>query len=307
MSNKNDIDDDDESTSSSSSSFAIEDVPPRDRHYVQCDRIRQRTERRLVRKSICRECWLDEATCCCAALRSHTFTPEHADVVVYMNATEFGRKSNSTRAFTLCREPRTELVVESRDGDDAMLALFDRLGDSVALLYPSHRAISVGQFAADCKARGQRPTFVLLDATWAQASTVRKRLDRLLGAGRQWVNVQLDLPKSDAPARQKRRVAPLWRTPAENGGVSFSPARTQIEIGRITSVECLWLLLHELGEDNERVLTPLLEAIRIRLAFSMQTLLGARTRVDIEVLRYCDRIFNDLTCRAAKSNTAASQ
>lgn len=281
----------------------MDGIPPRERHYVHCDRVHRRALRRFEKRHICRECWLAEKHCCCAALQPHQFAMERADVIVYMSSLEFGRKSNSTRAFIMCQQPRHELVIETREGDDAMRELFERKGDSVALLYPSSRSVSVREFTDSCAERGQSPTFVLLDSTWAQAVNVRKRLDRMLGGnGRRWNHVRLDLPQDvDAPHHQKRRVAPLWRTPAENGGVSFSPARTQVEIGRITSVECLWLLCHELGENNERVLVPLLEAIRIRISFSLQSLLGARARLGDDVLQYCDRIFNELTASGAHS------
>jgi hypothetical protein len=133
---------------------------------------------------------------------------ERADVIVYMSSLEFGRKSNSTRAFIMCQQPRHELVIETREGDDAMRELFERKGDSVALLYPSSRSVSVREFTDSCAERGQSPTFVLLDSTWAQAVNVRKRLDRLLGGnGRRWNHVRFDLPCKTSTRRTTRRVA----------------------------------------------------------------------------------------------------
>jgi DTW domain-containing protein YfiP len=287
MSKRDNDDDADDGSSSSSSSFELPDLtalPPSERQYACADVRMQRFQRRVARGEQCERCWLKKPDECCAceAMLRHRFSTQQCNVVTWMHSSEAGRQTNSTRAFIVPSASR--VIFESRNGDDELRDLVESCGTSIALLFPSAHSISVPEFVARCG--DARPTFLLVDATWRQAVKVVRRLSkRLVGVA----HVHLNLP-TDSNVRADFR-APLWKSPSENGGYSFNPMRRQNAVGRLTSAECIWFLLSEVGEDEERVLKPALEALRIRIAFALQAFDSLLARLDRETIAYLREIY----------------
>ena len=180
------------------------------------------------------------------------------------------------------------LLVNHTQGRKRMCEILRERSGRIALLWPSADAVSVAEFlnSAACdddtdapapaaSKRTTKPTFVLLDGTWNQARALARSIKQF-AADEQLdvVDVVLDVPGAADEAKvssgfeRKRVLGKLWQTPLENNGVSFSPLRTQVGAGRLTSGECLWLLLRELGA-SEQMLQRQLDGLRLRVCMAL--------------------------------------